>query len=106
MEYLKQAAPRTAGEEEAVRERVADIIRNVRERGDQDGDFAQIWAGKESLCKQWGTGLQFPLGELRAEQEIFTFYQGENWRGALCARKAGPEEIIWISDLHLERRGV
>ena len=35
MEYLKQAAPRTAGEEEAVRERVADIIRNVRERGDQ-----------------------------------------------------------------------
>lgn len=78
----------------------------LRERGDQDGDFAQIWAGKESLCKQWGTGLQFPLGELRAEQEIFTFYQGENWRGALCARKAGPEEIIWISDLHLERRGV
>lgn len=35
MEYLKQAAPRPAGEEEAVRERVAEIIRSVRSRGDE-----------------------------------------------------------------------
>nr|WP_243149321.1 histidinol dehydrogenase [Colidextribacter sp. OB.20] len=32
---MKQAAPRPAGEEEAVRERVAEIIRNVRSRGDE-----------------------------------------------------------------------
>ena len=35
MEYLKQAAPRPAGEEEARRERVAGIIREVRSRGDE-----------------------------------------------------------------------
>lgn len=34
MEYLKQAAPRPAGEEEARRRSVAEIIRNVRSRGD------------------------------------------------------------------------
>lgn len=69
----------------------------LRERGDRDGDFAQIWAKKESLCKLRGTGLQFPLGELRAEDEIFTIYQGEDWRGALCALEPGPEEIVWVS---------
>ena len=35
MEYLKQAAPRPAGEEEALRERVAGMIQNVRTRGDE-----------------------------------------------------------------------
>lgn len=35
MEYLKQAAPRSAGEEETCRESVAGIIRDVRSRGDE-----------------------------------------------------------------------
>ena len=65
------------------------------ERGDEE--FARIWAKKESLCKQRGTGLTVPLRELRAEREIFTFYRGEDWRGALCALEPGPEEIVWVS---------
>lgn len=68
----------------------------LRERGDRDGDFALIWAKKESLCKQRGTGLVFPLCEIQAEGEIFTFYQGEDWRGAVCALEPGPEKIVWV----------
>lgn len=71
-------------------------------RGDRDGDFALLWARKESLCKQRGTGLTFPLNSLRPEGEFFTDYQGEDWRGALCAAGPGPEEIVWLWDLFFQ----
>jgi len=68
----------------------------LAERGDRSEDFALLWARKESLCKQRGTGLVFPLDRLRAEGEIFTFYHGEDWRGAVCGWEPGPEEPVWL----------
>lgn len=82
-------------------------------RGDRPEDFTQLWALKESGGKQTGYGLPYPpsrqqaplpplgqpydpgrvyvLGELR-----FRIYEGESWRGAVCAPEDPPGEILWV----------
>lgn len=82
-------------------------------RGDRPEDFTQLWALKESAGKQSGYGLPYPpsrqavplplLGEPYDPGRVYTLgeihfrvYEGETWRGAVCALEDPPGEILWV----------
>ena len=71
--------------------------------------FCRLWALKECLVKQRGTGLTRPISGIRVplpgeedsllEQDGLWFrtYRGEGWRGAACGLERPPENIQWIT---------
>ena len=71
--------------------------------------FCRLWALKECLVKQQGTGLTRPISGIRVplpgeedsllEQDGLWFrtYRGPGWRGAACGQEKPPEAIQWIT---------
>lgn len=71
--------------------------------------FCQLWALKECLVKQQGTGLVRPISGIRVplpgvkdtllEQDGLWFrtYRGEGWRGAACGAEQPPAIIQWMT---------
>ena len=71
--------------------------------------FSQLWALKECLTKQQGTGLVRPISGIRVplpgvkdtllEQDGLWFrtYRGEGWRGAACGAEQPPAIIQWMT---------
>ncbi|MCF2662369.1 4'-phosphopantetheinyl transferase family protein [Pseudoflavonifractor phocaeensis] len=71
--------------------------------------FCQLWALKESLVKQRGTGLTHPISAIQVplptgegllmEQDGLWFrtYCGAGWRGAACGLEQPPEDIQWMT---------
>ncbi len=67
--------------------------------------FCTLWTRRESLCKQTGRGLTFPVRDIpvplppaqRCGGLIFRNYHGEDWTAALCGEEEPPEEILWLS---------
>ena len=70
--------------------------------------FTLLWALKESRAKQSGAGLrgaisQIPVPLPEGGERLFQLdglwfrcYQGEGWRGAVCALAPPPEDIVWL----------
>lgn len=70
--------------------------------------FCRLWALKECLVKQRGTGLTRPISGIRVplpgeeglllEQDGLWFrtYRGPGWHGAACGSEKPPEAIRWI----------
>lgn len=71
--------------------------------------FCRLWALKECLVKQRGTGLIHPISGIRVplpgeedallEQDGLWFrtYRGKGWRGAVCGSEQPPENIQWMT---------
>lgn len=80
---------------------------------EQEGDlwerFCRLWALKECLVKQQGTGLTRPISGIQVplpgaadtllEQNGLWFrtYRGPGWWGAACGQEQPPETIRWIT---------
>lgn len=79
----------------------------LRERGDRWEDFNLLWALKEALVKQRGTGLTSPLSSIAPplpregetllfrEGLYFRHYAGAGWRAAACSAVPPPEGLLW-----------
>ena len=70
--------------------------------------FTLLWALKESRAKQSGAGLRGAISQIpvplpegggrlfQLDGLWFRCYQGEGWRGAVCALAPPPEDIVWL----------
>jgi hypothetical protein len=84
------------------REGLPRYAMNEEELSEFDGswaEFARVWTLKESWCKREDTPL-FPPREVPTPPPCpHGWYEGENWRAAVCCSGPVPEKIRWLDDV-------
>lgn len=89
----------------------------LRQRGDSQAAFAQLWCMKESRCKYSGMGLRRPIsaisvplpehGEEKLERDGLRFYlkNGGLWQMCLCGTSTWDGTIHWLRDIAEDEEG-